>query len=143
VWTALKSMTIWPAYQHFEEDRKGSLEPGKLADLVILSDDPTAIDPETLDSIAVLETIKEGETIYRAETREGHLEYRPRGDGSDPFAGFLRVLTVSREMRQMPGPLGAVRPSFFANAPHSGACVAQTLGDLLASSVVTADSMKR
>ena len=66
VMTALKAMTIWPAYQHFEERSKGSIEVGKLADLVILSDDPTAIDPETLDQIEVVETIKEGNSIYVA-----------------------------------------------------------------------------
>ncbi|MCA8879203.1 MAG: amidohydrolase [Rhodobacteraceae bacterium] len=67
VTTALKAMTIWPAWQHFEEDRKGSLVPGKRADLVILSGDPTAIDPEMLDTLEVVETIKDGETIYRAD----------------------------------------------------------------------------
>ena len=46
--TALKAMTIWPAWQHFEEDDKGSIEVGKIADFVILSDDPTAVDPEKL-----------------------------------------------------------------------------------------------
>jgi len=65
--TALKAMTIWPAYQHFEEDSKGSIKEGKLADFVILSEDPTAVAPETLDEIKVLETLKEGETIYKAE----------------------------------------------------------------------------
>jgi predicted amidohydrolase YtcJ len=64
--TALKAMTIWPAYQHFEEDRKGSLAVGKLADFVILSADPTAVDPETIDQITVEETIKEGASIYRS-----------------------------------------------------------------------------
>ncbi|MBV6271704.1 amidohydrolase [Alcaligenaceae bacterium CGII-47] len=63
--TALKAMTLWPAYQHFEETEKGSLQPNKLADFVILSQDPTAIDPETLDQLEVLETIKKGKTIYR------------------------------------------------------------------------------
>jgi predicted amidohydrolase YtcJ len=63
--TALKAMTIWPAYQHFEEDMKGSLKVGKLADFAILSADPTAVDPETIDQIKVTETIKEGRTIYR------------------------------------------------------------------------------
>jgi predicted amidohydrolase YtcJ len=62
--TALKAMTLWSAYQHFEEDTKGSIEVGKLADLVVLSTDPTAIDPEALDSIRILQTIKEGVTIY-------------------------------------------------------------------------------
>jgi len=67
VMTALKAMTIWPAYQHFEEDSKGSIEVGKLADLVILSADPTAVDPETLDQIMIIETIKEGRSIYVAD----------------------------------------------------------------------------
>lgn len=62
--TGLKAMTIWPAYQHFEEDRKGSLKAGKLADFVILSADPTAVDPETIDTIKVAETVKEGRTIF-------------------------------------------------------------------------------
>lgn len=65
VMTALKAMTIWPAYQHFEEAEKGSLEPGKLADLVILSDDPTAVDPETIDTIKVMTTIKEDVVIFQ------------------------------------------------------------------------------
>lgn len=64
VMTALKAMTIWPAWQHFEEDTKGSIEVGKLADFVILDQDPTAIDSENLDQIKVLETIKEGTTVF-------------------------------------------------------------------------------
>lgn len=67
VMTALKAMTIWPAYQHFEEDSKGSLEQGKLADFVILSKDPTAIDPEVLHQVEVTETVKNGKTIYRQD----------------------------------------------------------------------------
>lgn len=69
--TALKAMTLWPAYQHFEEDSKGSLEQGKLADFVILSQDPTAIDPETLHQVEVMETVKNGVTIYRQEDAGG------------------------------------------------------------------------
>jgi predicted amidohydrolase YtcJ len=68
--TALKAMTIWPAWQKHEEARKGSIEPGKLADLVILSGDPTAVDPETLDRLEVVETIKEGETVYKRTPEE-------------------------------------------------------------------------
>ncbi|MFM7348513.1 MAG: amidohydrolase [Erythrobacter sp.] len=63
--TALKAMTIWPAYQKFEEDRKGSLKVGKLADFVILSSDPTAVEPATIADIKVTETVKEGRTIFR------------------------------------------------------------------------------
>jgi predicted amidohydrolase YtcJ len=65
--TALKAMTIWAAYQKFEEDTKGSLAVGKLADFAILSKDPTAVDPTTIDTIKVTETVKEGKSIFRLE----------------------------------------------------------------------------
>ena len=67
VMTALKAMTLWSAWQHFEEDSKGSIEVGKLADFVVLSDNPLAVEPETLIDLRVQETIKEGETISRRE----------------------------------------------------------------------------
>lgn len=67
VMTALKSMTLWPAYQHFEEKEKGSLELGKLADFVVLSEDPTAVDPNKLSQLKVMKTVKDGEVIYQLE----------------------------------------------------------------------------
>ena len=66
-WEALKAVTINAAYQYFEEDEKGSLKPGKLADLVILDGDPLTVPPEKIGQIKVLETIKEGKTVYQAE----------------------------------------------------------------------------
>jgi heat shock protein HslJ len=63
-------MTIWPAWQKHEEASKGSIEVGKLADFVILSGDPTAIDPETLDQLEVVETIKEGVTVYASSDED-------------------------------------------------------------------------
>ncbi len=65
VMTGIKAMTIWPAWQHFEEDQKGSIEVGKLADFVILSGDPTTIDPELIDTLKVTATIKEDKPIYQ------------------------------------------------------------------------------
>ena len=63
--TALKALTIWPAWQHFEERDKGSIEVGKLADLVILSDNPLTVPEDRLDDLEVLETIKDGVVVYR------------------------------------------------------------------------------
>jgi len=64
---ALKAMTIWPAYQHFEENTKGSIEVGKLADLVILSGDPLKVERSKLVDLRVVETIKEGKSVYTAK----------------------------------------------------------------------------
>jgi len=64
---AIKSQTIWAAAQYDEDDRRGSLEPGKIADLVILDKNPLKVDPMVIKDIRVLETIKDGETIYTAE----------------------------------------------------------------------------
>lgn len=63
--TAVKALTLWGAWQHYEEHIKGFIEPGKLADMVILSDAPTAMNPAKISSIKVLNTIKEGIEIYR------------------------------------------------------------------------------
>ena len=65
-WKALKAMTINVAYQYGEAGSKGSLEAGKLADLVILDQNPLKVEPMTIKDIKVVETIKEGRTIYRA-----------------------------------------------------------------------------
>lgn len=65
--TALKAMTLWAAYQHFEEETKGSVEVGKLADFAILSDNPLTIDPLKIADIQVVETVKKGKTIYRID----------------------------------------------------------------------------
>jgi predicted amidohydrolase YtcJ len=62
---ALKSITDWSAYQHFELDTKGTLAPGKLADLVILDKNPLKVPVDEIKDIQVLETIKEGVAISK------------------------------------------------------------------------------
>ncbi len=62
---AMKTFTIWGARQHFEEKNKGSLTVGKLGDMVVLSDNPLKIDPMKIKDIEVLETIKEGKSVFK------------------------------------------------------------------------------
>ncbi len=61
---ALKAITLDGAYMYREDNRKGSIEIGKLADLVILSANPLTVDPMAIKDIRVIETIKEGKTVY-------------------------------------------------------------------------------
>jgi len=63
---ALKAITINSARQYREDDNKGSLEAGKIADLVVLEGNPLTVDPMAIKDIRVVETIKDGETVYRA-----------------------------------------------------------------------------
>lgn len=63
---ALEAITINAARQYREADAKGSLEVGKLADLVLLDGNPLTVDPMGIKDIKVTETIKEGRTVYRA-----------------------------------------------------------------------------
>ena len=62
---ALKAITINAAYQYMEQSSKGSLESGKLADLVILDKNPLTVDPAAIKDIKVVETIKGGKSIYK------------------------------------------------------------------------------
>ncbi|WP_268124785.1 amidohydrolase [Roseivirga pacifica] len=62
---ALKAITDWSAYQHFEEQQKGTLEVGKLADLVILDANPLKVSEAEIKDIKVLETIKGGKSVFK------------------------------------------------------------------------------
>ena len=63
---ALRAITLDGAWQYGEEDSKGSISPGKLADMVVLSDNPLTVDPMSIKDIQVLSTYKEGRQIYPA-----------------------------------------------------------------------------
>lgn len=63
---ALKSNTVNGAYQYFEEDIRGTIEPGKQSDLVILDKDILSVEDSEIPNVKVMETIKKGQTIYKA-----------------------------------------------------------------------------
>lgn len=65
--SALRAVTVHAAYQYFEEDTKGSIEPGKAADFAVLSADPLETEPQKLRDIRVIKTIKNGRVIYESE----------------------------------------------------------------------------
>jgi len=69
---AIRLLTADAAYGAFEEDVKGTLTPGKLADLIVVSADPLEIPPEQLFDLDVLVTVVGGETVYCAQA-SAHL----------------------------------------------------------------------
>ena len=67
---ALRAVTADAAWQNFEEDSKGTLEPGKLADFVILDASPLEVEPAKIRDIRILQTVVAGKTIYPADPAE-------------------------------------------------------------------------
>jgi adenine deaminase len=133
--TALKALTLWSAYQHFEENDKGSIAAGKVADLVILTGDPTAIDPETLDQLKVAETIKAGRSVYAAtpaQLKRTHL-IEPAGAGTKPFTNFLRAVATDRELRMIPEGKRERMRAAMADARHDATCLSPVLLGLTSS----------
>jgi predicted amidohydrolase YtcJ len=62
---ALRAMTLWPAWQHFDEQIKGSITVGKMADFVILGANPLTVDPMAIKDVPVLTTIKADKVIFQ------------------------------------------------------------------------------
>ena len=63
---ALKCHTLYGAYNTMEEDIKGSITAGKLADFVVLADDPHTVDPNTIKDIRIVQTVVGGMTVHQA-----------------------------------------------------------------------------
>lgn len=125
--TAIKAMTIWPAWQHFEEDTKGSIEVGKFADFVILDKDPTQIDPDKLDQLKVLQTIKEGVSIYKMEKPDSeHADHhrKMREPSSIAFSNALMAISGMKANPSRPSPL-------IENSPNCSSCSCGTLTRLV------------
>src|SRR5699024_1003557 len=70
VYEALKAVTINAAYAYFEEEKKGSIAEGKVADFVMLDRNPMKVNAMEMKDLQVLETTKEGECVYRADGAE-------------------------------------------------------------------------
>ena len=67
---AMKMITIWGAEQFGEQANKGSIAVGKTADLVVLSDNPVTMDQTKINEVVVLETIKDGKTVWSRQARQ-------------------------------------------------------------------------
>ena len=63
---ALKVCTVNGAYASFEENEKGTITAGKLADFVILAEDPHDVDPDRIKEIKVVQTVVGGRTVHEA-----------------------------------------------------------------------------
>ncbi len=63
---ALRVVTINGAYASYEEALKGSITVGKLADFVVLAEDPHTVDPSKIKDIAIVRTVTGGNTVYQA-----------------------------------------------------------------------------
>ena len=86
---SLRSMTIDAAYLAFEENDKGTIEPGKLGDVVVLSDDPLAVGARRIDDIEVDATIIGGRVLCdRAVDGGSRKDERNARDPRNPDAYF-------------------------------------------------------
>ncbi|MDP6417067.1 MAG: amidohydrolase family protein, partial [Gammaproteobacteria bacterium] len=63
---AIRGYTLTGAYLNFEEDLKGSLEAGKFADMIVLSEDILTIDPESIMDIEVEQTYVDGKLVFES-----------------------------------------------------------------------------
>ena len=69
VMAALRAITSDAAWQNFEEKTKGSIEPGKVADLVVLDENPLTVSPIHIKDIRIAMTVVAGKIVYEANAR--------------------------------------------------------------------------
>lgn len=97
---AIKGVTSYAAYQIKEEKTKGTLEVGKLADFVILDKNPIKVSPDTIKDIQVLETIKEGKSVFQLNKDSARKVGRMSFTGSHEhshLANQLEFLTLQNK----------------------------------------------
>jgi len=85
---AIRAVTITPAYSTFEEDLKGSIEVGKLADLVVLGGDILTVPSVEIKDIPVMQTMIGGEFVYTNPDPDQPIEFWY------PTRGYREVLDV-------------------------------------------------
>ena len=88
---ALKSQTIWAACAVFEEDMKGSLTPGKLADFVVTDYDIMTCDADKIKDVKIIRTVVGGETVFTVKVPDS-------GHGAE-HARMRRPLDIGRASR--------------------------------------------
>lgn len=93
---AMKAVTAWAAYQIREEKTKGTLQAGKLADLVILEKNPLKVAPQEISGIKVMETIKEGKSIFKFSNPVA-MNLEPASDDHHAMAGNKKPLSVQQQ----------------------------------------------
>ena len=69
---AVEAYTMGSAYAEFQENDKGSITPGKLADMVLLSDDVFSIDPAKIRDVKVMTTLVGGKTVWDATNKSAN-----------------------------------------------------------------------
>jgi predicted amidohydrolase YtcJ len=121
-YVALRAVTAMAAYQIKEEKTKGTLEAGKLADLVILDKNPLKVESKAIKSIAVVETIKEGRTIFQ----------KPASTASTADDPGAAVASVGCDCH--------VRPSFATRIRPMGKADRDSLSRLAAAAASSEDS---
>jgi len=133
---ALQSLTINGAYATFEEDKKGSIKPGKLADIVILSDNPLTAPIETVPDIQILLTMIGGKIEYCAVGQESlclgkqtatlvspatemtlATPFAGIWEGADPSDGSIITLSVAQTEN---GLTGTFRDTYSPNINPPG-----------------------
>ncbi|MDC8785333.1 amidohydrolase [Roseateles koreensis] len=95
--TGLKALTLWAAYQYFEEKDKGSIEVGKLADFTLLNKNPLKVPRETLADLIVTGAIKEGKQVYTlpSATQASAEPRKGCADSDACLASLARSLTLA------------------------------------------------
>ena len=94
----LKGFTLDSAYAQFQEDVKGSIEAGKYADFVVLSGDPTAIDPNAFNTYSVIFTDSKIQFLINDRPTHSYPRLRPDREDQFPFKDHPFYVILSAQL---------------------------------------------